>query len=447
MRQMPLAKLTRDQSGACRFCLAFAAWMLGSVVVAGEFDLPVLDEGKIRAAGIRRLDGVYLTLFTDLPAGAEIDELPRVFDAAVPQWCDYFGINSTQIAGWKIVGCVMQDRARFNGAALCPENLPEFPHGYSRSSQLWLYDQPSGYYRRHLLLHEGTHCFMHRWLGGAGPPWYMEGMAELLATHRWQDGRLTLHVMPRTKDEVPYWGRVKIVKDELAAGRGMSLIDILRYDNQAHLRTEPYGWCWAATAFFDQHPLTQQAFRGLQTDVRDASVEFSKRFYSRLKDRWPEITADWQLFVQEIDYGYDIARAAVVRKAAVALPTSGATVSVAADRGWQASGYRLQAGQTYRLTASGRFEIKSGQPAWPCEAGGVTMRYAGGRPLGMLLAAVDDLDGETPAKSPLTDPQAVGLTATLKPEHTGTLYLKINEPASGLADNTGHLTVRIEGVR
>jgi hypothetical protein len=105
------------------------------------------------------------------------------------------------------------------------------------------------------------------------------------------------------KDEVPYWGRVKIVKDELAAGRGMSLIDVLRYDNRAHLRTEPYGWCWAAAAFFDQHPLAQEAFRGLKSDTSDWTVEFSRRFYDRLKDRWPEITEDWQLFVHEIDYG------------------------------------------------------------------------------------------------------------------------------------------------
>lgn len=420
-----------------------SALALASSASAAGFDLPVLDEGKIRTAGIRKLDGKHLALYTDLPAAAEIDELPKVFDAAVPLWCEYFGVEAATVSGWKVIGCVMQEKARFSGAGLYPESLFDFPHGYSRGSQLWLYDQPSGYYRRHLLLHEGTHCFMQRWLGGAGPPWYMEGIAELLGTHRWQAGRLTLGVTPRTKDEAPYWGRVKIVKDELAAGRGMSLIDILRYDNRAHSRTEPYGWCWAATTFFDRHPLAQQAFRELKADVRDHSVEFSQRFYNRLKDHWPEIAEDWQIFVHEMDYGYDIARAAIVRKPAVPLPDGGATASVAADRGWQSSGFRVAAGQAYRLTASGRFEIKSGEETWPCEAGGVTIRYAGGRPLGMLLAAVGDLDGEAPAKTPLADPQPMGLAGTLKPGRSGTLYLKINEPASGLADNRGQLTVRV----
>ena len=50
--------------------------------------------------------------------------------------------------------------------------------------EFWLFDQPTDYYVRHLLLHEGTHVFMVSFLGGCGPGWYMEGTAELLGTHR-----------------------------------------------------------------------------------------------------------------------------------------------------------------------------------------------------------------------------------------------------------------------
>src|SRR5262249_1903118 len=163
----------------------------------------------------------------------EIDELPQVFDAAVPLWCDYFGAAAAEMADWKIVGSVMKDKDRFIGAGLYPENLPEFPNGYNLGSQVWVYDQKSDYYRRHLLLHEGTHAFMLRWLGGAGPPWYMEGMAELLGTHRWEGGQLTLGIMPASKEEVPYWGRVKIVKDGAAARSGTSTLDIIKYANQS----------------------------------------------------------------------------------------------------------------------------------------------------------------------------------------------------------------------
>ena len=286
---------------------------------AAEFNLPAIDERRTAAAGIRKLTGKHVTIFTDLPAG-EVDELPAVFDAAVPLWCAHFGVDPARLADWRLIGHVIQAKERFAGAGLYPENLPDFPAGYSNGSQFWLYDQPSGYYRRHLMLHEGTHCFMNRWLGGAGPPWYMEGLAELLGTHRWAAGKLELAVMPRSKDDVPYWGRVKIVRDELAADRGLMLTDIMRYDAHAHLRNEPYGWCWAAAAFLDGHPATQAAFRELKGEAKDRTIDFSKRFYDRLKPQWQAISEDWQLFVLHCDYGYDFARAAIVRQPPMPLP-------------------------------------------------------------------------------------------------------------------------------
>jgi hypothetical protein len=214
---------------------------LVQAAASDEFKLPALDDGKIAAAGIRKLPGKHLTLYTDLPPGPAADELPRVCDAAVPLLCEYFGVDPTKVAEWKIVGSVMQDKERFVGAGLFTPDLPDFPNGFSRGSQVWLFDQPSDYYRRHLLIHELVHAFMTRWLGGAGPPWYMEGMAELLGTHRWAEGKLELAHSPRTKDEVPYWGRVKIVQDEFAANRGMLLTHIMTYNAQAHLHNAPYG--------------------------------------------------------------------------------------------------------------------------------------------------------------------------------------------------------------
>lgn len=416
---------------------------LAAAATATEFDLPILDDGKIAAAGIRKLEGKHVVLYTDLPAAADVDELPQVFEAAVPLWCSYFGVDPAKLPDWRIIGSVMKEKEPFLGAGLYPESLPDFPHGYNVGSQVWLYDQPSAYFRRHLLLHEGTHAFMLRWLGGAGPPWYMEGMAELLGTHRWEKGQLTLGVMPASKEEVPYWGRVKIVKDAAAAGNALSLIDLMRYDAHAHLKVEAYGWCWAAAMFLDNHPLSQAAFRDLKANTRDRSIEFSKRFYESVKENWPAIVEDWQIFVAECDYGYDVPRAAVLRKEAIALPNEGATVTLATDHGWQSTGYRLEAGKTYKIAATGRYQIASTPKPWPCEAGGVTIHYFHGKPLGMLMAGSSDLEGESPSITPLTKPQAVGLSGELAAEVTGTLYFKINEASSGLADNSGTLQVTI----
>jgi hypothetical protein len=270
----------------------------------------------------------------------------------------------------------------------------------------------------------------------------MEGMAELLATHTWQANKLALAVMPQRKDDVPYWGRVRIVRDEYAASRGLSLADVMRYDSHAHLRNEPYGWCWGAAAFFDGHPLTQTAFRELKQEVRDRSIDFSRRFEEQLAPHWRAINDDWQVFVIDCDYGYDFARAAVVRKAAVPLPVEGATLELATDRGWQSTGYLLEAGKTYSLQASGRYEVATtGAKPWPCEAGGITLRYHNGYPLGMLIAAVGDESG-TIAPS-LSDKRTVGQASQLTPTDPGVFYLSINEAASGLADNRGTLRVEI----
>jgi hypothetical protein len=408
-----------------------------------EFELPMLDEGKIAAAGIRKLEGKHIAIYTDIPPGPAADELPRVFDAAIPLMCDYFGVDKAKVADWKLVGSVMKDKERFVGAGLLTADLPDFPNGFSRGSQVWLFDQPSDYYRRHLLIHELAHAFMNRWLGGAGPPWYMEGMAELLGTHRWEGGKLELGYLPRHKDEVPYWGRVKIVKDEFAASRGMLLDQIMTYDAQAHLYNAPYGWCWAAAAFLDQHPKTQAAFRELKHDTADRSVEFSNRFRERLKEHWGEIDEDWQLFVIECDYGYDVARAAALRQPTADLPAGGATATIAADRGWQSTGYKLKAGTTYELTASGRYQVATDPKPWPCEANGITIRYHRGQPLGLLQAAVSDEETPRDTYTPLSAPTSVGVHSVITPETGGTLFLRINEAASGLADNSGTLNVEI----
>jgi hypothetical protein len=408
-----------------------------------EFDLPQFDESAILASGLRKLAGQHITIYTDLPPGEEIDELPRLFDAAVPLWCDYFSIPREKLADWKLIGSVMKEKSRFTAVGLYQASLPDFTTGYTVGSQLWLYDQPSAYYRRHLLLHEGTHAFMLRWLHGAGPPWYMEGMAELLSTHHWKDGELKLAIMPANRDEVPYWGRIKIIKDDVAADKGLSLIDVMKYDAQAHLQLEPYGWCWGAAWFLDKHPLTHNAFADLQQSTRDRTLEFSKRFYERVKNDWPAITEDWQLFTHECDYGYDVPRAVVMRKAATELPAAGATVTLATDRGWQSTGFRLIAGKKYDLKATGRYTIVANPKTWPCEAGGITIHYHRGQPLGMLLAGISETDPPATGPSPLTTPTAIGLSHNLTPTVTGTLFLKINEASSALADNTGTLRVAV----
>ena len=158
-----------------------------------------------------------------------------------------------------MTGYLIDRKERFQATGLLPEDLPPFLNGYQRGSELWVYEQPSAYYRRHLLLHEGTHAFMSTQLQGCGPPWYMEGMAELLGTHRWQDGKLQLAYFPKRREEVEQWGRIK---DPHRGGSRseLTLESITEYGPTAHLQNEPYAWCWAAGAFLDGHPQFRRVF-------------------------------------------------------------------------------------------------------------------------------------------------------------------------------------------
>jgi hypothetical protein len=402
-----------------------------------------VDDATLASSGIRKLTSEHLTLYTDLPASPAVDELPRVFDLAVPQWCQYLGIAPAQAAGWKVRGAIMKDKSKFAGTPLLPGNLPPFEHGYARPNEIWLYDKPSDYYRRHLVLHEGTHAIMHALLGGAGPPWYMEGVAELLGTHRWDGKQLELGYFPKSREEAPHWGRVKLVRDAIAKSRGLTLADVLRLDYQAHQRTESYAWSWAAASFLHGHPRYQARFDSLVKEVARDPADFNIHWRQIYEPDLEELAEEWQAFVASLEYGHDLKRTAIEFKAGQPLPENGAKVSVSADRGWQSSQWQVEDGQKYVLRASGRYQVADRPKIWWCEPNGVSFRYYHGQPLGMLFAAVRPERVDAGQVSPFLRPLAVGLGGEIKPPHSGTLYFRINDSPAELADNKGILTVEI----
>ena len=407
-----------------------------------------IDLERVTALGIRRLQGVHLTLFTDLPPGDEVDVLPDVFDQAVPQWCSYFQRDPADLTGWRLTGYLMQTPQKFRDAGLLPADIGAFLHGYNRGLELWIHEQQTDYYRRHLLLHEGTHGFMDTQLGGGGPPWYMEGVAELLATHTWDEQRLVLREMPAESRATPGWGRIRIIRDQIAAGRSVTLPQIFHFGPRAHREVEPYAWSWAAATFLDSHPRWQAVFRGFQHQTRDSTLAFSERFLEQLGSDWMELAQEWRLFVEELHYGYDVPRSAFIRRAAQEVPSDGAVIQVATDRGWQSTGWQINAGATYSLTAEGRYQLDDQPRVWWCEPEGVTIRYHRGHPLGMLLAAtVSHPNGNDEFAESLLQPIALGRSGTLTSDKDALLYLAINEPSKGLANNKGAITVRIQRQR
>lgn len=403
------------------------------------------------------LEGRHVTLVTDLASTPAVDELPKVVDAAVPLLAERFGIDQRQLRDWHVLAMVLTDRGRFAAAGLMPAGNAEFRDGLSMGYELWVADQPSDYYRRHLLVHELVHSFMATKLGSCGPGWYMEGMAELLGTHAWdaKSGKLTLAVMPASRDDVEQWGRTKLIREAIAADRLLPIAAVMQIDNRQALDVESYAWVWALAKLLDTHPRYQRRFRDLQHHTLDP--KFDQRFAKTFAPDRSDLETEWRLFVATLDYGHDIAGEAIEFAAganAVRRLATPVRVQVTAERGWQSTGVLLKAGETCELKAGGRFVIGAepdGTP-WTCEPGGITLEYHAGEPLGKLLAVVDDRplsgDGESPAgTSAFLHPQPIGLAGTIAAERGGVLYLRLNDSPAGLDDNRGDATVSIRRKR
>ncbi|MCA9236263.1 MAG: hypothetical protein KDA44_12390 [Planctomycetales bacterium] len=449
---------------------ALLALLLGGLVAPIARGEPRrVNADRVAAAGVRVLEGRHLRLFTDLPSEPAVDELPAVFDAAVPQWAAYFGVDESKTAAWQVQGYLIDDRATFAALDLMPEQNPDFANGFATVDELWLVEQPSDYYRRHLLLHEGTHAFMQRFLGGAGPGWYMEGTAELLGAHLWNPptdvrrSKLQLAAFPATRDAVPMWGRVKTIRDAAAAGQSWPLDAVIELDNTRALGVEGYAWSWALAALLDGHPQFRDRFRALTAAAADP--QFNRRFRAAYAADWGDLQAEWQAYAATLDYGYDFARMAMIHRQPTELASGSAQAAIRADRGWQSTGAVLLAGRTYRVTAAGRYVIAvDGDGPWPCEPGGVTLRWHAGRPLGELLAALRPVgaDAEDEPAGPrdslaaaadlspiasFASPLPAGLGATITPTRDAVLYLRVNDSPAELADNAGELQATIMAIR
>ncbi len=403
------------------------------------------DAERLKAHGIRRVAGRHIVLFTDHPADAEVDALPGYFDQAYPQWCDYFGKPDEKTKPWRVNAFLIVDRDRCRAAGLLPENLPAFLNGYALGLELWLYEQTSPYYRRHLLLHEGTHAFMEFAWGGLGPPWYAEGIAELLATHAIENGKLRLNYYPRNYEEVRGLGRIRLIQNAVEAGERLTIGDVMAYGPEAHRKVDAYAWSWALAALFESRPSWRTAFRAQREHLYGG--DFNPRLAGELGHELPELHDSWAVFTTEITHGYDLDRAAIRFAPGTSSVNAATTVKVDAARGWQSTGLKLAKDSRYQLTAVGQCEIARTDVAWISEAAGVSVRYYRGRPLGRLLAVVRPDKFDILAPSPFLTPQEIGAAATLTPTVDGTLYLRINDSPAELADNAGGYEVTITPTR
>ncbi|MDG2468066.1 MAG: hypothetical protein P8M80_02195 [Pirellulaceae bacterium] len=407
-----------------------------------------VDLERVKSNGIRVISGNHLTLFTDLPRSKSIDELPAVFDAAVPQWSKFFLVPENRIAGFSVVGFLIKDLRKFRSSGLIPSKLPPFKNGYTFGKRsFWMYDQPSDFMRRQLLIHEGTHSFIFSLLGERVRPWLNEGLAELFGSHQWQENRLSTAVRIDSREEAPFWGRTKVIRDHVDQFGHLSIQEILSYQSSAFLKVDSYGWAWALSSFLHSHPLYRERFGKLASSISNPE-DVNRQFASLFQSDREELEEQWSAFVWDLDYGLDGEHSAIqytpVQRKNETLPI------IAANRSWQSSGVSVVAGKTYWIRSRGRFVIRqtddqNGKPvAWPCETNGITLEYYRGNPLGVLMANIRvEPHGDRSNRMDFGKQMKIGLSKTFKPTESGMLFFRVNEFPGGYGDNSGELLVSV----
>ncbi len=338
-------------------------WSYGVAILGFVFVsvLPKIDclAQSLAEQGFQQIRSEHMTLVTDLEIDNELRSWPVYLDQALEQWKQIFQPDSSKLLRLHATVYLVGDRNKWENAGLLRE-VPFLKDGYQLGNKLFVVEQPSEFYRRMLFLHEATHWIMYEWLGGAGSPWLMEGMADYLSTHQIQNDRVSLGYFPVSAEEVPSWGRILLVQKTMEQKDAPKLSEVLAFPDMRQRRMDRYCWSWAAVYFFDHHPEHGQDFRSLYRGELDYSLAASKQLKDILEEDWMRISIQWRCYLDDLEFGYSPRLMLQWGDTELVPIKTGESrkVSIQADRGWQSTGVVLEAGETISVTATGSVEVK-----------------------------------------------------------------------------------------
>jgi hypothetical protein len=265
--------------------------------------------------------------------------------------------------------------------------------------------------RSEVLQHEAVHAYCHHTFGRAGPVWYSEGMAEM--GHNWIEGDAAVRAESR-------------VAEFLREHPPKSLQETLSPLQVTGDCWQNYAARWALCHFLSHDPNYASQFLTLGKGFLAGQETSFEQVYSA-KDR--ELFFAYLLFLKHVSPGYrvDLCTWNWKQKFAALRPGQTLRTTVAAGRGWQATGLTVRPGMQYAYAATGNWRI-SGSDA-VVDANGV--RGGRGRLVGVLM---NDYR--------LGDEFALGTEGTLHVSAAGNLYVRCRNAWNDLAEDSGQIAVQ-----
>ncbi|WP_299468933.1 hypothetical protein [uncultured Gimesia sp.] len=407
---------------------------------------PIHNNQRLALLGIHCYESPRLKLYTDIDPELAAT-LPAVIDQAYPALGDYFGPLPPDREGteFQVTGYIMQNRELFQKAGVILESLPKIINGRHLGAQFWIDAQSENYYQRHLMLHEYTHCYSMIMENIGAPVWYLEGIAESMATHAiGKDGKIQFNVMPHNKDDFAGLGRISLIKEAVQTAPPKSMLEVMQFGPADFVNNnEAYAWSWALCQFFDKHPHYAKPFRELPRHMQ--GTQFSHKIQQLIDDDFSEINDAWLLFARNLLPGYDFERATIAFAPGLPIdPDASATATITSDHGWQSSGMHVDQGSTYELRAAGTFTLAEKPKPWESTANGISFRYFKGQPLGRLTMMIRPEPGASnPDQRSILQEYPLGANATWMATVSGTVYFRLNDAWNELADNQGSVTVTV----
>ena len=408
---------------------------------------PLHNNRRLALLGIHLYESTRLKLYTDIDSQLAAT-LPAVIDQAYPALENYFGPLPPDREGTKfqVTGYIMQNRELFKKAGVILEDLPKIVNGRHQGAQFWMDAQSESYYLRHLMLHEYTHCYSMIMDNIGAPVWYLEGIAESMATHSIdQNRKIHFNVMPHNKNDFAGLGRISLVEEAVRTAPPKTMLEVMQLGSNDFVnKNEAYAWSWALCQFFDKHPRYAKPFRQLSRHMQ--GTEFSQNIQKMVKDDFSDINDDWLWFAKNLQPDYDSERAAITFRPGQPLkpPNLSANAVIASDQGWQSSLIHVEQGKTYNVVAEGTFILAEKPKPWESTADGISFRYFRGQPLGRLVMMIRP-DSDTRVSNPrsILQEYPLGAKATWMAPVSGTIYFRLNDAWDELANNKGSVVVRV----